>query len=495
MNGLNGNNDGKEEKKGGFWPAIANLFGRGPAASGGAMGGFGSAGSGLGGFGWLFATKAGIMGTILGAATIAAGIGVVYNFLGPSSKSVYTPQLFQDNYYEDQSRNASMERAKMKEGAASASSGLDMFRDQAKKDGLGLGAGAAAEKKDASPAEPAAGGQPENAGASADAAAEAPAGGAAKLQLAAGFGGGKLSGGLDSSGPKLSGGGGMFGGINGQFSPVYRPPAGAAKGKSSAMKGALASSLIRSPKQTLTNFNKKKAFGQAKFAKSMGLRAAGSASAADSRTSAAEAFSGETAGTGDVGLPAGGVGLGGAGIASGMNLKNSDPSISSNDSTAPTPATPENKSPWKWLTYLAMIAMIMAAIFIAMANKSAQKAKELHAQAASATGPQAAELEAQAQAEQQKAQMFGYMAIGAAGVVIFVGVMMMFQQDQKWAGIGYMIAGGMLIYKAIEAIQGAGSGGDASSAVQNAVTTQQAGSAAPGQKGGDGTVENNTDFS
>ena len=62
---------------------------------GGASSGLGSAGAG--GIGGLFATKAGILGIVLGGATIAAGVGVIYNFVGSSSKSVYTPQLFQNS--------------------------------------------------------------------------------------------------------------------------------------------------------------------------------------------------------------------------------------------------------------------------------------------------------------------------------------------------------------------------------------------------------------
>jgi len=484
MNGFN-EEDGKKDKKGGFLGSLSNLFGKGSAASGGASG-FGSAGSGLGssfGLGGLFATKAGILGMVLGGATIAAGIGVVYNFLGPSSKAVYTPQLFQDTYYADQSQNASMERAKQKEEASAASSGLDMFRDQAKKDGIGMGAdGAAAEKKDASADSAAAGDQVPNSGAAADSSANAPGGGVAKLQASAGFGSAKGGSG-SASAPKLNGGGGMFGGIGGQFTPVYRPPAG--QGKSSSMRGSMASAIKNSPKRALSDFNKKGAFGQAKFAKSQGLRASGSSSAADSRTSAAEAFSGETAGNGDVGSAGAGAGLGGSGVSSGGNLKNSDPSINSNDSTPPpAPAAPQNVSPWEKYTNMAMYAMLAAALLVFIAGVLADKAKKL---AAAAVTPVQW---AAAAAMYQYAMYACYAAIAAAAIVVFCGVMLMSKFGQKWTGIMYVAAGGMLIVKAYQALVEAQDGSAA--AVNSGATASalQAGaSTAPvGATGGSGTI-------
>ncbi|MBI4656153.1 MAG: hypothetical protein HY746_05305, partial [Elusimicrobia bacterium] len=96
----------KEQKKSGLLAALSRLFkgGKPTPVSGSSLGSagaaavrgiFGSSG-GFGGLGGLFASKAGMVGMILGGATIAAGIGVVYNFIGPSSKPVYTPGLFQD---------------------------------------------------------------------------------------------------------------------------------------------------------------------------------------------------------------------------------------------------------------------------------------------------------------------------------------------------------------------------------------------------------------
>ena len=475
----------KEDKKGGFWASLLSRFGgeasgTGGAAGLGAAGSASSAGSGLGaasGVGGFFATKAGIIGMILGGATIAAGIGVVYNFVGSSSKSVYTPQLFQDTYYEDQARNAGLERSKQKEDAADAASTLDMFREQAKKDGLGLDAqdGAGSENKDASAQGAQAGGQGAGAGAagaSADSAVNAPSGGGAKLQAFAGFSGAKGGGG----GSSMAGGGGMAGGINGQSNPVYRPPTG----QNSSMKGSVASSVMNSPKRAL--FNKKGAFGQAKFAGAQGVRSAGLSSAVASRTGATEAFSGETAGSGDVGSPGGGVGLGGSGVSDGNKLKNSDPSLNSNDSTPPTPTkAPEDVSPWTKYTNMALYAMIAGALLVFIASICVKKAEALMVQAKAAalvpiTGPAtAAPIFAAAASMYSYATYAAYAAMAAAAIVIFAGLMLMTKYGQKWTGIMYMAAGGMLMYKAYEALSGAQEGSAAAVGTQ----TTAAGLAVP----------------
>ncbi len=515
------NESKKKEKKVGFWARLSSLFRGGSSGAGGAAG-FGSAGarfgSGLGssgsgffarlaslfgsssGLAGLFSTKAGIMGIILSVATIAAGIGVLYNFLGPSSKSVYTPNLFQDTYYDEQAQNAARERAKQLADASASGSGIDMFRDQAKKDGLGVGEdGDKAEKKDASAEDAAAGDKAAIEGASADSASNIPVGGGAKLQVVPGFGSSK------GGGSTLAGGSGMFGGVNSKFAPIYKAPAG--QGNSSAMKSAKASP-IKSASKRASSFKKRGAFGQAKYAKSQGVRAAGSSTAADSKTGATEAFSGETGGSGDVGTPGGGAGLGGSGVTDGNKLKNSDPSLSSNNST-PAQATPaaEDVSPWKKYTDLALYGMIASAIFIFIANSCAKKAKALAAQAA-ATGILpllAMKLLADAVVMYNYAMYAAYAAMAAAAVVIYAGLKLMSEYQQKWTGIMYMAAGGMLIYKAYEAISGAQEGisaantasDTASKAVETRVAETTSGalasgasSAPAGSSGGLGTLNN-----
>jgi hypothetical protein len=437
-------NGSKKEnrKKGGFWAPLGNIFGGGSAGGGAA--GIGGAASGMGGLSGLLATKAGLVGVILGAATIAAGVGVVYNYLGSSSKPAYGPNLFQDSYYAEQAGNAGLERARQKESEAGSST-LDLFRQQAKKDGLGLAGegnapdGAAAASPEAEAVGGAAdGGVPAPGGGSADSAAGAPGGG--KIQSAFGFSAKGLSAGGSGNMPKLSGGGGMFDGIGKKFSPVYRPQGG--QGKASAMKGSLASVVRSSPKYAVPNFNKKGAFGQAKFAGKMGNKAAYSADGAGARTSAAAAFSGETAGAGDASGGAG-VGLGGSGVSDGMQLKNNDPNLDASSYTPPPAGDAENVSPWKKYTDMAMYAMIAGAILIVLANQMTKRAKALAANPATM---------AQAKGLYMIAILLAVMAMGAAGIVIYAGMTVMNKFGQKWTGIAYMLAGGALIMKAYQAI-------------------------------------------
>ncbi|MEI7481939.1 MAG: hypothetical protein WCK75_06280 [Elusimicrobiota bacterium] len=499
------NESKKKEKKIGFWAYLSSLFRGGSSGAGGAAG-FGSAGARLGssgsGFGsWfaslfgstsglagLFSTKAGIMGIILSVATIAAGIGVLYNFLGPSSKSVYTPNMFQDTYYDEQAQNAARERAKQL--ADASASGFDMFRDQAKKDGLGLGEdGENAEKKDASAEDAAAEDKAAIEGASADSSANIPTGGGPKLQTVQGFGSSK------GGGSTLAGGSGMFGGVNSKFAPIYKAPAG--QGNSSGIKSAKASP-IKSASKRASSFKKRGAFGQAKYAKAQGVRAAGSSTAATSKTGATEAFSGETGGAGDVGTAGGGAGLNGSGVTDGNKLKNSDPNLSSNDSTPPaaTPAA-EDVSPWEKYTDLALYGMIASALFIFIANSCAKKAKALLAKAKAAAAvpggaAAAAPIFAAAIQMYNYAIYAAYAAMAAAAVVVYAGLKLMQDYEQKWTGIMYMAAGGMLIYKAYEAVSGAQEGiADAQKIVSETTTGALAtgASTAPvGASGGVGTV-------
>ena len=415
---MNNYNGGKEEK-GGFWSALSGLF-RGGASS---MGGASSAGG-------LFATKAGIMGMVLGGATIAAGVGVVYNFVGTSSKPVYSPELFQNSYYEEESNAASQERAQAKDRSSASASTLDMFSEQAKKDGMnGLASETSAEEKD------------EDASASAEAPADAPAAAASavpalggsgegssagRLKASSGFGGSKGAGGGSSSSsmPRLKNAGGLSGGIGGQFSQMYRAPAGKDGGRVAGM-SAMAARAKSSPKYAVPNFNKKGAHAQAKFAGTLGAKAAYSASDAGARTSASEAFVGETTGEGDVAGAGEGAGMGGAGIAGGSQLKGNDPSLNSNKSSGVPPVNPPaNVSPWKKLEKAIFIAIISCVALIVAASLIKGVAGMWIAIAA------------------------GVVALGIIGM----GIAMMSKPfSQTWAGIMYMAAGAFLAYEAIKA--------------------------------------------
>jgi hypothetical protein len=459
----------KREKKGGFWSALAGLVRGGSSAAGS---GFGSAGSAAGGLGGLFATKAGVVGMILGGATIAAGVGVVYNFIGPSSNPAYSPELFQNSYYEEESTKAGMERAKARDASAAGSSTLDMFKEQARKDGIGLdGESASGQPPDAASQLP--GGAP-----SADAAApEAPAAGqgagAPKLQAASGFGS-KGGGGGGSSIPRMQGGGGMSGGIGSQFSSVYRPPAQAVGGKTSGMT-ASAARVKNSPKYAVPNFNRKGAFGQAKFARNMGNSAKYSSDVGAKGQAGVPFDSAQQTGTGEVGTPETGTGLGGAGVSSGSKLKGNDPSLNSNEVTPPKVPEPENVSPWKAWTDRAMYGMLAATVLILITNMLAKFAK---------TTPWM----------YTAALITGYAAMAAAALVMVSGLMLMSKYGQKWAGAMYLVAGGMLMWQAYQALSGVGE-----AATKNGVDMGSMGKACPGynqpQAFGNGLAANGGDVS
>ncbi|MCX5786774.1 MAG: hypothetical protein NTX59_13920 [Elusimicrobia bacterium] len=461
---MNSQND-KEEKKGGFWSALSGLFRGGSSAMGGASSGLGSAG----GIGGLFATKAGILGVVLGGATIAAGVGVIYNFVGSSSKSVYTPQLFQNSYLEEESQKAGMERANRNSASGDISS-LDMFREQAKKDGLGGSPDGAGDKsgKDASADASAEAPAVDNNYAAGASGADAAGAGAPKLQAAPGFGSKGGGGGGGASGttiPRMQDGGGLSSGIGNQFASVYRPPAGT--GKSSAMNGSLASRVGNSPKYTVPNFNKKGAFGQAKYAGKMGSKAAYSTNASGSRTEASQPFDGGNTGTGDAGAAGTGAGLGGAGVSAGAGLKGNDPSLNSNNSTPPKVSDPVNDdSEVKKWTDRAMYGMLLAAALIFATSIFAKKANAALHQAAvdSAAGPVGMAKVAGDMATYASMKSYAmYCCIAAcvaAGFVMIAG-MKLRGLDQKMTGMIYMGVGAILMYQAYAAYSGIGEGGTA----------------------------------
>ena len=168
---------------------------------------------------------------------------MVYNFVGSSSKPVYSPELFQNSYYEEESNEAGLARARAKDSSGAAASTLDMFSEQAKKDGLsGLAAEAGGDSdKSADPKDSAA--APAGS-ASADASAGAPAAGGAaasssdapKMHATQGFGGKGDGGGSSGTAmPRMQNGGGLSGGIGNQFASMYRAPAGKDGGKLSGM--------------------------------------------------------------------------------------------------------------------------------------------------------------------------------------------------------------------------------------------------------------------
>jgi hypothetical protein len=451
---MNTMNNKSEEKKKGFIPFLSRLFGSGRSLS--FMGSIGSTASKFGnaagkGF-WasIIGSKAGVVGVVLGAATIAAGIGVIYNYIGPSSSKVYTPGLFSDAYYEDLQKQANAERAKeFSLNTQSVISSLDMFKEAAQKE-LSLKNENNEQGKSENPSDSADVNQDVNTNTAQPLPGAENQAGANKLNASLGFENKGGSGGGSSSGNRLQTSGGLWGGIGRPFSPISRNANIAGSGSSSKMNKALTARVVTSPKYTVPNVNKKGAFGQAKYASNVGKAAVFNTSDAGARTTAEQAFSGETAGSGDIATPIGGTGLGGAGLSQGNKLKANDPSLNQSEYTPPTPQKNDD-TPWKKLTDNALYAMLASAAFIAIASLLANKAKALLA--TPLTAPSAISFF-------NAAKMFCYLAITAAVVVIGIGVNLAITYGQKWMGIMYGLVGGALIYQAYKALSGINEGLD-----------------------------------
>jgi hypothetical protein len=244
----------------------------------------------------------------------------------------------------------------------------------------------------------------------------------------------------------MSGNGGLSGGIGGQFASVYKAPANS--GKLSGMT-ASAARVSNSPKYAVPNFNKKGAYGQAKYAGKMGAKAAYSSDGAGARTGATQAFTGETAGTGDV--AAGGTGLGGAGVSGGDKLKANDPSLSSNESKVPKVADPTEDNPYKKYEDMAMYGMLAGAVLLMLAKYLAGLAAKARDAMLAAT-PFSAPLVAAYMAARMHLMLACYAAMAAGAAVLFAGFKMFSEFGQKMEGGLYMAAGGMIIWKAYEAM-------------------------------------------
>jgi len=451
---MNTLNNKPEEKKKGFIPFLSRIFGGGRGVS--SMGSVGSAASKFGGAAgkglWasIVSSKAGVVGLVLGAATIAAGIGVIYNYIGPSSSKVYTPGLFSDAYYEDVQKQANAERARefASDASASASSSLDMFKEAAQKELVQKNA-----DENSNNNETASSGVVDNKGGSSGEISQGGETTANKLNATLGFdnkGAGGQSG--SSVGNRLQTSGGLWGGIGRPFSPISRNANVSAGGTTSKMNRPLTARVVTSPKYTVPNINKKGAYGQAKYAANVGKQAPFSVSDAGARTTAEQAFSGETAGSGDIATPIGGTGLGGAGLSQGSKLKANDPSLNQSEYTPPTPQKKDD-TPWKKLTDYALYAMLASAAFILIASLLANKAKALLAPPALANLPLATSLF-------NAAKIFCYLAIAAAAIVIGIGVNLAITYGQKLMGIMYGLVGGALIYQAYKALSGINEGLD-----------------------------------
>lgn len=430
----------KDRRKKGFLPFFSRIFGEASKTAGGLGSGALKGGGMLGKAGFftaLFSTKAGVVGLLLGAATIAAGIGLIYNYIAPSSGKIYTPALFSDAYYQEAQRQANIERASQGMPSVGESS-LSKFAEAAQKE-----FSSELPKEESSPSSQEPQTSPDSHIPEPAAISQTPSS-EGRLQSKLGFDAPQAkSVGGGTSFPRLQTSGGVWSNLGKQFSPIGTTPArlqGSAK--AGEMNKALTARLVASPKYQVPNINKKGAFGQAKFAGKVGVGAAYSPTDAGARVTAEQAFSGETAGSGDIATPIGGTGLGGAGISQGTKLKANDPSLNMSEYTPPTPEK-KTDTPWKKLTDYALYAMLASVGFIAIAKMLANKAKAL--MATPLTAPQAASFFA-------AAKVFAVLAMGAAAMVIAIALQLATKHGQKMLGLMYGVIGGTLIVQAVRAL-------------------------------------------
>lgn len=425
----------KEDKKKGFLPFFSRMFDTASKTVGSVGAGAVKGGGMLSKAGFLaslFSTKAGVIGLLLGAATIAAGIGLIYNYISPSSGKIYTPALFSDAYYQEAQKQANAERANTEVSPAVESS-LSKFAEAAQKEfGSNLPkeeSSSSESTKESTNSNDSVVPQPVSVPQSAS------AGG--KLQANLGFnntgnaGGG---GGSSSVGGRLQTSGGLWNNLGKQFSPIGGSASklqGSAK--TANMNKALSARLIASPKYQVPNINKKGAFGQAKFAGKVGVAAAYNPTDASARTTAEQAFSGETTGTGDIATPIGGSGLGGAGLSQGK-LKANDPALNTNEYTPPTPHKTDD-TPWKKLVDKGLYAMLIAGGLIFATRLIANLAKG---------NPFLYTL----------AYATAISAIASALVVVMVGIQLWTKYGQKMMGLMYVGIGLALVWQAYEALMG-----------------------------------------
>lgn len=422
----------KKQNNGGILSAIAALF-NGGAAAGGASGAAVTSG--------IFATKAGMLGLLLGGATIAAGVGAVYHLAGGSAtKTAYSPELFQNSYYEEQAAIAEAERNQNNDRRASVvNSTIDMFSASAKQSGYfdqgsSDSALASVEMPDGSDVSMAGSSSSAEASASSSVSSAGESGsstasGSTKLaskSLSSGRAGGSGSSRVNSSSAGSMGG--LKAGMGKNFNPKM-----ASAGKSSAM-AANMSRKVSSARGASKARGSRRAFSQAKFANNMSKRGVASGSFEASRTAASAAFTGEAAG-GDMGDSVEGVGMDTSGMAVGTALKNGTPNGNSNLKSVPPVSESENASPWEALVKRAGILSLVAAGLYVVGVVLARFA----AKSPSQTVRNGIKM----------ALKFMAVAIAAIGAYLLAAaVQLATKYNQKMYGILYGIAGAFLIWKA-----------------------------------------------
>ena len=417
----------KKQNNGGILSAIAALF-KGGAAAGGASGAAVTSG--------IFATKAGMLGLLLGGATIAAGVGAVYHLAGGSAtKTAYSPELFQNSYYEEQAAIAEAERNQNNDRRASVvNSTIDMFSASARQSGYfdqgsSDSALSSVEMPDGSDVSMAGSSSSAEASASSSVSSAVESGsstasGSTKLA----YNGSSFGGAGSGSNRVSSSGAGSMGALKAGMGKNFNPKMASA-GKSSAM-AANMSKKVSSARGAAKARGSKRAFSQAKFANNMSKKAVASGSFEASRTAASSAFTGEAAG-GDAGDSVEGVGMDTSGMAVGTALKNGTPNGNSNLKSVPPVSESENASPWKDLVKkVATLSLVAMGLFLL--------GKVLAKMAKNSTQPWLAGV---VKAIAVVLAIIGAFILGAA-------VTLATKYGQKMYGILYGLAGGLCLWEA-----------------------------------------------
>ncbi len=427
-------------------------------------GGFGSS-AGLAG---LLAGKAGLLATIAMIA-VAGGIYLAHNSPDVTSNSgAFSSNKSQDNYVP----------AILRSQSANQGSSLDMFKDTNKGAGLAMegdGAKAAADKaaadKAAADAKAAAGDEakPQDQAAPGNDMAQGmmsklQGGNMASMTSSLGGGSSKFSnmGGFGNKfGQGATGAKAGFGsGIGSGFSAM--PKFDQRKGKMLAMKGSAR------PVFSGSKAGKRGAFGTGAFSQAKGLKATQKAytgtSADSARSTQDKAWEGSTP-DGATGGSGAGLSDGGAGVVTSPSLDNTgssggggDTGTSSEPTVAEAPA-PTNVSPWKSLTMMAMMLILMSAVLSGIGAKlitmgDAMIKEGTAMEAVFYTAPAGAAMVASGTALRGMGMALCGVAIALGAAAVIMGIMIMTSFGQKMLGTIYTIGGGVAIGAAAMAMTG-----------------------------------------
>ena len=374
----------------------------------------------------FLATRAGVMGLILGGVTLATGLAAMTGFMNEPAKSAYNPGLFNNSYYDSLVAQAEKDRlSRGSESGAEGGSSLDMLQRQFEGEQSANEEALASEEK-ASPVSA----SPVSAKAKKAASPAMPSMPKASAAAGRGFG---------SSGFTFGGGGGSSSSASQKSSAGGGGLRGGGGGGGAATSGSLRGGTAP-----------RGAYRQAQA----GKRSLGSAGTVSGKQAAASMFydGGGTVG-GEVSAVNAGAGMGGApgGAAEGSNEAATDsvtaPEVpqaeaggggggGGGDSGTEAPLTEDKGAPWKNLAVLGVVAGIGAAIGIVIIGLLGKFGR---------SGPHAAIVLA------IQLALLG-IVLGLAAIIISAGVRMLKEFNQQKEGLTLIAAGAALAALAIGAM-------------------------------------------